>query len=55
MLSADVEYTFADISKARRLLDYEPKVSVAEGTQRFFEWYLASVQKEVQKGSVLRG
>ena len=55
MLSADVEYTFADISKARRLLDYEPKVSVAEGTQRFFEWYLASVQKDVQKGSVLRG
>jgi len=55
MLSADVEYTFADISKARRLLDYEPKVSVAEGTQRFFEWYLASVQKDVQKGSGVRG
>ncbi|HVZ33778.1 MAG TPA: NAD-dependent epimerase/dehydratase family protein, partial [Polyangiaceae bacterium] len=46
MTSADVEYTFADISKARRLLGYEPKVSVAEGTQRFFEWYLAHVQKQ---------
>ena len=50
MLSADVEYTFADISKARRLLGYEPKVSVAEGTRRFFEWYLAHVQKEGSRG-----
>ncbi|MEY4546510.1 MAG: hypothetical protein RL685_2705 [Pseudomonadota bacterium] len=41
MSDADVKYTYADISKARSLLGYEPKVGVAEGTQRFFEWYQA--------------
>jgi UDP-glucuronate 4-epimerase len=45
MLDADVKYTYADISKARRLLDYDPKVGVAEGTRRFFEWYVANVKQ----------
>ena len=39
MLAADVVRTFADISKARRLLDYAPQVSVREGVRRFWEWY----------------
>jgi UDP-glucuronate 4-epimerase len=43
MLAADVPYTFADITKARTLLGYEPKVSVTEGTQRFWDWYQANV------------
>jgi UDP-glucuronate 4-epimerase len=30
---------FADISKARRLLGYEPRVPVEEGLARFVEWY----------------
>lgn len=30
--------TFADISKARALLGYEPKVMVAEGLSRFVSW-----------------
>ena len=30
--------TYADISKARHLLGYEPKVRVEEGLQRFIEW-----------------
>lgn len=30
--------TFADISKARKLLAYEPKVSVEQGLSRFIEW-----------------
>ena len=30
--------TFADISKARRLLGYEPKVSVGTGLSRFIDW-----------------
>jgi UDP-glucuronate 4-epimerase len=36
---ADVERTYADIGKARRLLDYDPQVSVKEGVTRFWEWY----------------
>jgi UDP-glucuronate 4-epimerase len=33
--------TFADISKARKLLGYEPKVMVEEGLRRFVEWMRA--------------
>lgn len=36
---ADIDRSFADISKARRLLDYDPKVSVPEGAERFWQWY----------------
>lgn len=31
--------TYADISKARRLLAYNPTTSVQEGMRRFVEWY----------------
>jgi UDP-glucuronate 4-epimerase len=31
--------TYADISKARRLLRYEPTTSVEEGMRHFVEWY----------------
>jgi UDP-glucuronate 4-epimerase len=37
--AADVVYTYADISKARQLLGYQPQVSVAEGVRAFWEWY----------------
>jgi UDP-glucuronate 4-epimerase len=43
MMDADVAYTYADITKARRLLGYEPKVSVEDGVRRFYEWYAANV------------
>jgi UDP-glucuronate 4-epimerase len=43
MMDADVAYTYADISKAQRLLDYAPKVSVSVGVRRFYDWYVASV------------
>lgn len=43
MMEADVAYTYADISKARMLLGYSPQISVAEGTRRFYEWYVANV------------
>ena len=33
--------TFADISKAKKLLGYEPKVMVEEGLRRFVEWMRA--------------
>jgi UDP-glucuronate 4-epimerase len=37
--------TFADVSKARRLLDYDPTTSVKEGMERFWEWYQAQIVK----------
>ena len=39
MQLGDVKRTSADISKARRLLDYEPQTSISEGVPRFVEWY----------------
>jgi UDP-glucuronate 4-epimerase len=35
----DVPATSADISKATRLLGYQPKVSVTEGVKSFIDWY----------------
>jgi len=36
----DVEQTFADISKARRMIGYKPKVSIDKGLKNFVSWYL---------------
>jgi len=35
----DVPITFADITRAKEELGYDPKVSVVEGLKRFFDWY----------------
>ena len=35
----DVPQTFADVSKARRLLGYDPRTPIEEGIRRFVEWY----------------
>ncbi|MGH7539955.1 MAG: GDP-mannose 4,6-dehydratase, partial [Gemmatimonadota bacterium] len=35
----DVEQTYADISRARRLLGYEPATPIEEGIPRFVEWF----------------
>jgi UDP-glucuronate 4-epimerase len=38
----DVPQTFADISKARRLLGYDPQTPIEEGIRRFVEWFKGS-------------
>lgn len=40
-IAADVMRTYADIGKARRLLGYNPQISVADGVARFWDWYAA--------------
>jgi len=35
----DVPQTFADISKARALLGYDPKTQIEEGLRRFVDWF----------------
>jgi UDP-glucuronate 4-epimerase len=35
----DVPQTFADITKARRLLGYDPRTQIEEGVRRFVEWF----------------
>lgn len=39
----DVPRTYADISKAKRLLGYDPKTGIEEGLRKFHDWYLRHV------------
>ena len=39
MQPGDVDRTYADISKAKKLIGYEPKVSFEQGIKNFVEWY----------------
>ena len=36
---ADSKITFADISKARNILAFKPKIDIKQGLQLFIEWY----------------
>ncbi len=40
----DVPQTFADISKARELLSYNPQTQIEAGIKRFIEWFQANRQ-----------
>lgn len=40
MQPGDVERTFADISKAKKLIGYEPKTSFKQGIENFVKWYI---------------
>jgi UDP-glucuronate 4-epimerase len=35
----DVPVTYADVSKAKRMLGYDPHVRIEEGIERFVQWY----------------
>ena len=35
----DVPQTFADVSKARRLLGYNPQTQIEEGIKKFVAWF----------------
>ena len=38
--AGDVPHTFADISKAKRLLHYQPATDLKDGLQKFYDWFL---------------
>jgi UDP-glucuronate 4-epimerase len=42
MQPGDVPLTFADISKAREILGYDPRTKIEEGIPKFVNWYLQS-------------
>lgn len=39
MQPGDVDRTYADVSKAKKLIGYEPKTSFEEGIRNFINWY----------------
>jgi UDP-glucuronate 4-epimerase len=42
MQPGDVAGTFADITKAQKLLDYQPLINLDEGLRIFYDWLLSS-------------
>lgn len=45
----DVAQTWANIEKAKKLIDYRPDTSVEEGLYKFKEWYLNNHQISVTR------
>lgn len=43
VFAADVNITHADISKAKKLLGYNPKVSVEDGMRDMYTWYCSHI------------
>jgi UDP-glucuronate 4-epimerase len=49
MQPGDVIQTYADISKAKKLLGYDPKTDLESGLKRFYEWFILEGQREKGK------
>ena len=39
MQPGDVDRTYADISKAKKMIDYQPKITFEQGIKKFAKWY----------------
>lgn len=46
MQLGDVNRTYADISKAEKLLGYKPKTTFEQGIQKFVDWITENELKE---------
>jgi len=42
----DVDMTYADITKARTILGYNPKTSIEEGIKKFIDWYVKNGEND---------
>ena len=42
----DIRHNFADLTKAKKILNFEPKVSFQEGIQHFAQWVLSQPRAE---------
>jgi len=40
----DVSITYADVTKAKRMLGYQPRTGMEEGIRRFVEWYKSEMR-----------
>lgn len=47
MQPGDVPITFADISKAKKLLGYDPKTKIENGIPKFVEWFRSTMHSSV--------
>jgi len=42
MKPGDVDITYADISKAQSLLNYNPEIGLMQGLEKFYKWFIAA-------------
>lgn len=49
----DVTQTYADIDKAKRLLDYHPNVSIEQGINKFVRWFVNEYPPKSKKTKAL--
>ncbi len=49
MQPGDVPLTFADISKARELLNYNPNTKIEQGIPKFTEWFVKTQKQPVRE------
>ncbi|MEM7798002.1 MAG: NAD-dependent epimerase/dehydratase family protein [Chloroflexota bacterium] len=47
-MTADMDRTYADISKAARLIGYNPQVNLADGVKAFWDWYISKQEMETK-------
>jgi UDP-glucuronate 4-epimerase len=45
----DVPQTFADIAKARRLLNYDPQTKIEDGVRKFVNWFRDGTPRMVRE------
>jgi len=45
----DVEITHADIKKAKKILNYQPRINIKEGLSKTYEWYFKNLQNEKRR------
>ena len=50
MQPGDVNQTYADISKARRQLGFEPKTTLETGLKKFVEWMRSELTDTMPHG-----
>ncbi len=48
MQPGDVDRTYADISKAKKIIGYEPKTTFEEGIKKFVNWYKENKTGEIK-------
>jgi len=49
MQPGDVPLTFADISKARELLNYNPNTKIEQGIPKFTDWFLKTQKQSIRE------
>jgi len=50
-MKGDVSHTWADITKAKKMLGYDPQTPIEEGLQKFVEWYKSTPPDQIPKAS----